>query len=144
MSKKEILTPRFQRKTTIDIVDKKKTDVATYIVHRLWEYFTTDDFINQYVNNWYKSSTDMKVWYAENIVNHKDWIISVEYYSEILDYIRATLPKKYVKKWDAFKPWFDNVMPLLDMIFWPKTFELAELEKNNTPNPQVNEQESAD
>lgn len=121
----------YKRSSTIDIVDKKSTDVTTYIVHRLFELFASDTFIQEYIDNWYVSNVSMKKWYMENIVNPVDWVIAIEEYQSILDTIRKTLPKKYSKKGSSTSPWFDNTMPIIDMIFWPKSFELAELEKSS-------------
>ncbi len=129
--KSKATIPSFKRRSSIDI-ESNKEFIGDYIIERLMEYFATDEIIQLYIENNNKFNDRIKELYISEVVNNPNWVVSVFDYDEILDYIRETLPKKFSKKGNERTPWFDNVMPIIDMLFWPKTLEQAALENMST------------
>lgn len=118
----------YRKQSTVLVPDKRWQRVDMYLFNRFIEMFGTDEELAPYILSW--TFPDKDSFYKRNVA--WDGVISVADYQEFLDNLINTLPAKYRKK-EA-----KRVLPIIDLYIWPKTFELAELERNNTP---INEKE---
>ncbi len=84
--------------------------------------FGIDSEIQTYMDTW--DFPSKKDYLARNSICD-NWVISIADYKEFLDGLINNLPTKFRKK-EAKK-----ILPIIDIYMGPKTFELAELEKNN-------------
>lgn len=82
--------------------------------------FGIDSEIQAYIDN--GDFPSKREYLARNSICEA-WVISIADYKEFLDNLVSTLPTKFSKK-EAKK-----LLPIIDLYMWPKTFELAELEK---------------
>ena len=115
------------KKTTSLIVPTQKWEwIGDYLVARFLEMFWTDELITQYIDSSRSKFDKEKYTHLITWVGDSG-IISVKDYQEFLDNLRSTLPNKFRKKWTAGKPWFDNVMPIIDLWMGPMTFEQGKL-----------------
>ena len=112
----------YRKQSTLLVPDKRWQKVDMYLFNRFIEMFGTDEELAPYINTW--AFPDKHSFYTRNV--EWDGVISVSDYQEFLDNLINTIPSKYRKK-EAKK-----VLPIIDLYIWPKTFELAELERNNT------------
>ena len=115
--------------STIKIPQMGEQAIGDYLVARFLERFGNDEIIQEYI--------DKKGWNFDKLAYTKlaswmdeDWemrgSISITEYQAFLDKLRSELPKKYRKKWTVGKPWFDNVLPMIDCFMGPLTFEGAD------------------
>lgn len=116
----------YKKKTTITVPSFHWEAIGDWLIARFLEEFWTDALVNEYISSWRKQFDKLEYLKNSNWPN-EEGIISVKDYQEFLDNLRKSLPKKYRKKWSAGKPWFDNVVPMVDMGIWPMTFEQGKL-----------------
>lgn len=112
---------RYKRTSTLSIKDYHGQAIGDWLIARFLEMFWNDELINEYITSWYKRFNEVKM--VELGMGDGMGIISVADYQEFLDNLLQILPKKYRKKGTAGKPWFRNVVPLVDMKYWPMTYE---------------------
>lgn len=120
---------KYIKTTTISIPEIRWEAIGDWIIARFLEMFGSDELINQYLSSGRKQFDKSK--YVElatwlNIHWLMDWVISIADYQEFLDWLRVILPSKFRKKGTAWRPWFDNVMPMVDLWMGPMTFEAAD------------------
>jgi len=117
---------QYVKQSTITIPRKRWEKVDIHLFNRFLEMFGINSEVEVYMETW--DFPSKKDYLARNSICEK-WVISIADYKEFLDWLIKNLPTKYSKK-EAKK-----ILPIIDIYMGPKTFELAELEKNNKINP---------
>lgn len=119
---------KFVSYTTISIPPAYGQGIGDWLVERFLEKFWNDELIESYLLSWRKSYDISK--YITLAIGEMEGgtegRISIKEYQEFLDELYKILPKKFRKTWSAGKPWFKNVMPIVDLGMWPLTFEAAD------------------
>lgn len=119
----------YTKKTTITIPTQRWEAIGDWLIARFLEMFGTDELITQYLESGRRQFDKMK--YTQiatwDVAWTLTWVIAIADYQEFLDYLYDNLPSKYRKIGTAGKPWFKNVMPIIDLWMGPLTFEGAAL-----------------
>lgn len=111
----------YKKKSTITIPDYYGQAIGDWLIARFLEMFGTDELIQEYIDSSHRGFNEIKL--VELNLGGGLGVISISDYQEFLDNLQKNLPKKYRKKGSPWKPWFRNVVPLVDMKYWPLTFE---------------------
>lgn len=126
----------YTKKTTITIPTQRWEAIGDWLIARFLEMFGTDELITQYLDSGRRLFDKVK--YTAVATWNVAWvltgIITIADYQEFLDYLYDNLPSKYRKIGTAWKPWFKNVMPIIDLGLWPLTFEGAALHWKSVKN----------
>lgn len=120
---------KYIKTTTISIPEIRWEAIGDWIIARFLEMFGSDELINQYLSSGRKQFDKSKYVELATWMNAQwlmDWVISIADYQEFLNWLRVILPSKFRKKGTAWSPWFDNVMPMVDLWMGPMTFEAAD------------------
>lgn len=118
----------FTKRTTLTIPDSPTQWIGDWLISRYLEQFGSDKLIMEFISSWLMQFNKIEYTILATGEQHDGelkWVISVSDYQEFLDGLRAKLPKKFRKKGSVGKPWFDNVIPIVDLGMWPFTFEAA-------------------
>lgn len=120
---------KYIKTTTISIPEIRWEAIGDWIIARFLEMFGSDELITQYLSSGRKQFDKSKYVELATWMNAQwlmDWVISIADYQEFLNWLRVILPSKFRKKGTAWSPWFDNVMPMVDLWMGPMTFEAAD------------------
>ena len=121
----------YTKKTTITIPTERWEPIGDWMIARFLEMFGTDELITEYISSWRR--TFDRIEYTKIVSGDVDGqlngCITIADYQEFLDGLLKILPKKYRKVWTEGKPWFKNVVPIIDLGMGPLTFEGAALHK---------------
>lgn len=121
-------TTKFIKKSTLTIPLIKWEGIGDWLIERFLEEFGDDELITEYLTSNRKQFNKAKytsLAMGETLTGF-DWVISIEDYQAFLDRLYQELPPRFRKKWSEGKPWFMNVMPMVDMGMGPLTFEAAD------------------
>ena len=122
----------YKKKTTLTIKDYHGQAIGDWLIARFLEMFWDDELVQEYIDSGYRKFNEFRL--VEMNMNWGKWVISVKEYQQFLDNLLKILPKKYRKRWSVGRPWFKNVVPLVDMKYWPMTFEAGEKYQQGVDN----------